>query len=269
MADLSARFNVAFRMPWTSLMAARTSKTLRSSGVPALAAVHCQRLDGSAGIVVSDGPGAGAGGSHAEEFGAETRAGAWHLAPGSAVPVLDQGVRIAGVAVAPNRPRVARGYDGHAGQLAGCWRARGRHALPRRAVPVLDQGPPDAVLGLLAHRPGVGGGDRGHRAQAIGERRAGRVGAGHALPRGAVPVQDQGLEPVLKTGGLTYCPGVGGRDGGHSTELVVAGTRIRARHLQPRGAVPPHDQGELVRDAGAVEADGPGISGRRGGDGVE
>jgi hypothetical protein len=108
------------------------------------------------------------------------------------------------------------------------WLLRNRVSAPT-AVPAQD---PDVVAEVEgAGGPGAAGGGGGHAVEAGVVSRA---GAGHLLPGGAVPLQDQGLgEPVPV--GVTDRPGVAGGGGGHEVEPVDPGLSSRgADGLQPR-----------------------------------
>src|SRR6266702_4483022 len=97
-----------------------------------------------------------------------------------------------------------------------------------------------------------------------------RVGAGHLLPGGTVPVQGQGLDPGAGDD-FSHGPGVtvrGGRDHAYPVELVEGVARAGARDRVPYGAVPVLDQG-LTAGAVAGRADGPDAGRRGGADAVE
>src|SRR6266487_4682556 len=95
-----------------------------------------------------------------------------------------------------------------------------------------------------------------------------RVGAGHLLPGGTVPVQGQGLPAGTAVGVVTDRPGIVRRDHAYPVELVEGVARAGARDRVPYGAVPVLDQG-LTAGAVAGRADGPDAGRRGGADAVE
>src|SRR5215470_6071437 len=151
---------------------------------------------------------------------------------GGSAAVDGEGLAYDGGAESADRPGAAGGCGVHGGQAAYGARAGGWDLFPGGAVP----------------------------AQEGADSRA-RGWAGHARPRAAVPVQDQGLGGT--GAGKAHRPGAAGGGGGHAGQ-VVAGSRAGAGYARPRGAVPVQDQG-LVTEGGANLTGRPGVAGGGGG----
>src|SRR6266566_3756565 len=117
--------------------------------------------------------------------------GTGHDAPTGAVPQLNKSLKRAGVIIdeVPHSPDLGGGDDGDSmedvGDSAGI--GTGDHA-PTATVPLFNQRPAAAV----SHGPDVAGGDRRDCSQGV----IGWARAGDDTPRGAVPVQREGLKEV-------------------------------------------------------------------------
>jgi hypothetical protein len=133
---------------------------------------------------------------------------------------------------------------------------------PDSPVPSKNEGARAACVG--ADRPGAGCGG-GDTPENRSDAPAGWAGAGNPAPRGAGPLQDQGLSAVAV--GVADRPGSGSGRGGHAVQDPAAGRR-RAGDLAPPGAVPADDQRPWLGVA-AARADGPGSGLREYGHGVE
>src|SRR6266700_3000067 len=133
------------------------------------------------------------------------------------------------------------------------------HLLPGGTVPVQGQGLDPGAGDDFSHGPGVtvrGGRDR---EQVVVVSGAPGVQAGHLLPGGTVPVQDQGLPAGTAVGVVTDRPGIVRRDHAYPVELVEGVARAGARDRVPYGAVAVLDQGP-VRPPAEVEARRPDIA---------
>jgi hypothetical protein len=131
---------------------------------------------------------------------------------------------------------------------------------------------------VISHRQRLGGGDAGHTCQKSAWSWRDPELHKYAPPPRAVPVQDEWVKAALReAGGVAVVgelpgadrPSVGRGDGGYAGQRAE-GSRARARHLLPGGAVPVLD--EVVGSAPGEAAGGahcPDVGSRRRGHAAE
>src|SRR5690348_1180328 len=114
------------------------------------------------------------------------------LAPAGSAAVNGEGLAN-GAVEAADCPCVGGRAGGHGVQVVAGTGVGAGHLRPAGAVPPEDKGQVHDAIGGTAHRPCVACGGRGHTVEDVVVSWASLVWAGHLLPSGAGPVQDESL----------------------------------------------------------------------------